>query len=165
MAVPAYVVGVDVYTNAVYIRAVLHGTTSGFTTMTTRFKLNCKRLKELWQEIEARLSTLDSLALSDPLVIKVLMKRGAVEVRRGRLTEASTVLQDVLRRYPQGAHLAEAYYLLGTVYQRQNQPANSLQAYETGLAQPPTFPWTAKTLWTLARLQEERQELARAVEL
>jgi hypothetical protein len=52
MAVPAYVVGVDVYTNAVYIRAVLHGTTSGFTTMTTRFKLNCKRLKELWQEIQ-----------------------------------------------------------------------------------------------------------------
>ena len=117
---------------------------------------------QLWQEIEARLNTLDTLPLPEALVIKVLMKRAAVEVRRGRSMEASAVLQDVLRRYPQGAHLAEAYYLLGAVYQRQNQPANSIQAYEMGLAQPPTLPWTAKTLWALARLQEERQELARA---
>ena len=57
------------------------------------------------------------------------------------------------------------YYLLGSVYQRQNQPANSMQVYEMGLVQPPILPWTAKTLWALARLQEERQELARAVEL
>jgi peptidoglycan lytic transglycosylase len=119
---------------------------------------------QLWQEIEARLNTLDTLPLPETLVIKVLMKRAAVEVRRGRLTEASAVVQDVLRRYPQGAHLAEAYYLLGAVYQRQNQPANSIQAYEMGLAQPPIFPWTAKTLWALARLQEERQELARAID-
>jgi soluble lytic murein transglycosylase len=119
---------------------------------------------QLWQEIEARLNTLDTLSLPEPLVVQVLMKRAAVEVRRGRPTEASAVLQDVLRRYPQGAHLAEAYYLLGTVYQRQNQPANSIQAYEMGLAQPPTLPWTAKTLWALARLQEERQELARAID-
>ena len=120
---------------------------------------------QLWQEIEARLSTLDTLVLPEILVIKIRMKRGAVEVRRGRLTEARVVLQDVLRLYPQGAHLAEAYYLLGTVYQRQNQPANSIQVYEMGLAQPPTVPWTAKTLWALARLQEERQELARAFDL
>src|SRR4029450_9743698 len=93
------------------------------------------------------------------------MKRGAVAVRRGRLAEASTILQDVLQRYPQGVHLAEVYYLLGSVYQRQSQPANSMQVYEMGLVQPPIFPWTAKTLWALARLQEERQELARAVEL
>jgi len=119
---------------------------------------------QLWQEIEARLNTLDTLPLPEALVIKVLMKRAAVEVRRGRSMEASAVLQDVLRRYPQGAHLAEAYYLLGAVYQRQNQPANSIQAYEMGLAQPPIFPWTAKTLWALARLQEERQELARAID-
>ena len=33
------------------------------------------------------------------------------------------------------------------------------------LAQPPILPWTAKTLWALARLQEERQELARAFDL
>ena len=81
---------------------------------------------QLWQEIEARLYTLDTLPLPETLVMKVLMKRGAVEVRRGRLTEASAVLQDVLRRYPQGEHLAEVYYLLGTIYQRQNQPANSI---------------------------------------
>jgi soluble lytic murein transglycosylase-like protein len=119
---------------------------------------------QLWQEIEARLHTLDTLPLPEMLVIKVLMKRAAVEVRRGRPMEAHAVLQDVLRRYPQGPHLAEAYYLLGAVYQRQNQPANSIQAYEMGLVQPPTFPWTAKTLWALARLQEERQELARAID-
>src|SRR5262249_19047554 len=120
---------------------------------------------QLWQEIEARLSTLDTLSLPDTLLIKVLMKRGAVAVRRGRLTEASAVLQDVLRRYPQGEHLAEAYYLLGSVYQRQNQPSNSMQVYGMVLAQPPTFPWTAKTLWALAHLLEEQQELARAIDL
>ena len=120
---------------------------------------------QLWQEIEARFNTLDTLSLPETLVVKVLMKRGAVAVRRGRLTEAHAVLQDVLRRYPQGGHLAEAYYLLGSVYQRQNQPTNSMQVYEMGLVQPPTLPWTAKTLWALARLQEERQELARAIEL
>src|SRR5262249_28730419 len=84
---------------------------------------------------------------------------------RGRLAEARAALQEVLRRYPQGTHLAQTYYLLGTVYQRQNQLANSLQAYESGLAQPPILPWTAKTLWALARLQEERQDLTRAIEL
>ncbi len=120
---------------------------------------------QLWQEIDARLTTLDTLALPETLVLKMLLKRGAVEVRRGRLMEASTILQDILRRYPQGAHLAEAYYWLGTAYQRQNQLANSIQVYEMGLAQPPTSSWTAKILWALARLQEERQELARAIEL
>ena len=120
---------------------------------------------QLWQEIEARLNTLDTLSLPETFVVQVRMKRGAVEVRRGRLTEASAVLQDVLQRYSQGGHLAEVYYLLGSVYQRQNQSANSIQAYEMGLAQPPILPWTAKTLWALARLQEERQELARAIDL
>src|SRR5215510_995951 len=120
---------------------------------------------QLWQEIETRLNTLDTLSLPETLGVKVLMKRGAVAVRRGRLAEASTILQDVVRRYPQGEHLTEVYYLLGSVYQRQNQPADSLQVYEMGLAQPPILPWTAKTLWALARLQEERQELTRAVEL
>ncbi len=120
---------------------------------------------QLWQEIDARLTTLDTLSLPETLVTNVLVKRGVVEVRRERLTEASAVLQDVLRRYPHGAHLAEVYYWLGTVYQRQNQPAKSIQAYEMELAQPPTAPWTAQTLWALARLQEERQELSRAIEL
>src|SRR5262249_24753394 len=125
------------------------------------------RLEEgqLWQEIEARLSTLDTLPLPDTLLIRVLVKRGAVEVRRGRLTEASAVWRVVLRRSPRGDHLGKAYYLPGCVYQRQTQPANSMQVYEMVLAQPPTFPWTAKTLWALARLLEEQQELARAIDL
>src|SRR5262249_23547668 len=120
---------------------------------------------QLWQEIDARLATLTTFAQPEALVCGVLLKRAALEVRRGRLAEARAALQEVLRRYPQGTHLAQTYYLLGTVYQRQNQLANSLQAYESGLAQPPTLPWTAKTLWALARLQDERQDLAQAIEL
>jgi len=120
---------------------------------------------QLWQEIDARLATLATFAQPEALVCGVLLKRAALEVRRGRLAEASAALQEVLRRYPQGPHLTQTYYLLGTVYQRQNQLANSLQAYESGLAQPPTLPWTAKTLWALARLQEERQDLGRAMAL
>jgi soluble lytic murein transglycosylase len=132
-----------------------------------QFLASIDRLAEgqLWQEIEARFNILDTLSLPETLGVKVLMKRGAVAIRRGHLTEAHAVLQDVLQRYPQGGHLSEAYYLLGSVYQRQNQPTNSMQAYEIGLAQPPTLPWTAKTLWALARLQEGRQELTRAIEL
>src|SRR5262249_61772792 len=109
--------------------------------------------------------TLATFAHAELLARSLHLNLGALEARRGPLTEASATLQEVVRRYPQVPHLAEAYYLLGTVYQRQNQFANSLQAYETGLAQPPILPWTAKTLWALARLREERQDLDRAIEL
>lgn len=124
-----------------------------------------ERLQEgqLWQEIEARLSSLDKRPLPEALLIKVGLKRGAYELRRGRLNEARALLQDLQQRFPQGSHLAELYYLLGSVYQRQNQTANSLQAYDLALAQPAALPWTARTLWTLARLQEERQEWTRAL--
>ncbi|MBM3223649.1 MAG: tetratricopeptide repeat protein, partial [Candidatus Tectomicrobia bacterium] len=117
-----------------------------------------------WQEIETRLSALEALALPEPTGMTVMVKRAAVEVRRGRFAEASTLLPEIVRRYPQGPHLPETYYLLGTVYQRQNQAPNSLQAYEAGLAQPAMAPWTPKSLWALARLQEERQEWARAID-
>jgi soluble lytic murein transglycosylase len=120
---------------------------------------------QLWQEIEARLSALETLQLPEPLTITLLVKRGMVDTRRGRWAEASAILQDVLRRYPQGAHLPETAYWLGTVYQRQKQEAQGVQTYELGLAQPAVPLWTPKILWALARLQEERQEFARAVEL
>ena len=77
---------------------------------------------QLWQEIDARLATLATFAPPEAFELSVLLKRAAVEVRRRRLAEASAVLQDILQRYPQGLHLAAVYYLLGTVYQRQNQP-------------------------------------------
>lgn len=115
-----------------------------------------------WQEIDARLMTLEKQALPEGLMTKVWLKRGAVELRRGRFAEASAILQDALKRYPQGEHLAELYYLLGMVYQRQNQTASSLQAYDMVLAYPTASLWTAKTLWALARLHEERQEWGKA---
>ena len=120
---------------------------------------------QLWQEIDARLHTLDTLQLEESLRIAGLLKRGIVDVRRGRLTEASATLQAVLQRAPQGTHLPETAYWLGTVYQRQKQEAQSSQAYEMGLSHPAVLPWTPKILWALARLLEERQEFARAIEL
>jgi soluble lytic murein transglycosylase-like protein len=120
---------------------------------------------KLWQEIDARLATLATVTQPDTFILAVLLKRAALEIRRGRLIEARAALQDVLRGYPQGAHLTEVYYLLGTVYQQQNQPVESRQAYALGLAQPPTAPWTPKILWTLARHAEEQHEVARAIEL
>src|SRR5262249_35202839 len=59
---------------------------------------------QLWQEIAARLDTLAGFAQPEALVRDVLLKRAALEVRRGRLAEASAALQEVLRRYPQGTH-------------------------------------------------------------
>lgn len=118
-----------------------------------------------WSEIEARLSALEKLPLAEPLAIQVLVKRGMVDVRRGRLNEASAGLQDVLRRFPQGPHLPETAYWLGTVYQRQQQVAQSLQTYELGLNAAPMMPWTPKILWALARASEERTDMSRAAAL
>lgn len=117
---------------------------------------------QLWQEIDARLTALARVSPAEALALAVLLKRAGVEVRRGRLPEARAALQDILRQYPQGSHLAEVYYLLGVVAQRQQQPGESLRAYETALAQPPAAPWTPKVLWALARLYEERQALNKA---
>jgi len=52
MAMPAYVVGIDVWTGEGYIRPVLSGATKGFTGISTRSRLNCRAIRKLWQEVE-----------------------------------------------------------------------------------------------------------------
>jgi hypothetical protein len=52
MAMPVYVVGIDVWSGEGYIRPVLSGTTKGFTGISTRFRLNCRAIRKLWQEVE-----------------------------------------------------------------------------------------------------------------
>lgn len=126
-----------------------------------------ERLQEgqLWPEIEARFLSLDKRTLPATLAARVALKRAAVELRRGRFAEASALLQDTLQQHPQGAHLVELYYLLGSAYQRQSQAASSIQAYDMALSQPATAPWTAKTLWALARVHEGQQAWAKALAL
>jgi soluble lytic murein transglycosylase-like protein len=118
-----------------------------------------------WPEVEARLAILERFDSPPALVARVLLKRATVALRRRSLPQASTVLHTLLRLQPQGEHTAEALYLLGQVYQRQDDQANSEQQYEQLLTQYARSPWAAEALWVLAQMLENRQRLERASEL
>ena len=49
--VPTYLVGVDERKSRSFIMAVLDGTPSGLSSMTTEYPLKCRHLKILWQEV------------------------------------------------------------------------------------------------------------------
>jgi soluble lytic murein transglycosylase len=114
-----------------------------------------------WPEVEARLAILEQFDNPPSLVARVLLKRATVALRR-HLPQASTVLHTLLRLQPPGEYTAEALYLLGQVYQRQDEPANSAQQYEQLLTQYAGSPWAAEALWALAQILENRQHLERA---
>jgi hypothetical protein len=52
MKAPAYVVGIDVLAGKAYIRHVPAGATRGFAGISTRHPLNCKTIKQLWNEVQ-----------------------------------------------------------------------------------------------------------------
>jgi hypothetical protein len=52
MKLPAYVVGIDVRSEAAYIRHVPAGAKKGFHGISCRRPLNCKAIRRLWQEVE-----------------------------------------------------------------------------------------------------------------
>jgi hypothetical protein len=52
MKVPAYVVGIDIYSGKAFIRNVPAGATRGFTGISVRHPLNCKAIKMLWNEVD-----------------------------------------------------------------------------------------------------------------
>lgn len=74
---------------------------------------------QLWSEVEARLATLDAVTEPSTLVIHVLLKRAAVALRRERLSDAQALLQQIVQRFPHGAHLGEVRYLQSIVRTRQ----------------------------------------------
>jgi hypothetical protein len=55
MKVPVYVVAIDVRSDKIkaYIKNVKAGATRGFTGISTRRPLNCKAIRQLWNEVEA----------------------------------------------------------------------------------------------------------------
>src|SRR5438128_869782 len=53
MKVPVYVVAIDVLSGKAYIKNVKAGATRGFTGISTRRPLNCKAIRQLWNEVEA----------------------------------------------------------------------------------------------------------------
>jgi hypothetical protein len=52
MKIPAYVVGVDVLSDRLYLQHVPAGTVGGFTSMSTRSPLDCRAIRTLWEEVE-----------------------------------------------------------------------------------------------------------------
>jgi len=51
MKIPVYVVGVDAWTEATFIKHVPAGTVKGFTGISTSQPLNCQGLRKLWKEV------------------------------------------------------------------------------------------------------------------
>lgn len=51
MKMPAYVVGIDVIEDKVYIRHVPYGTKKGFKSISVRSPLNCATIRRLWNEV------------------------------------------------------------------------------------------------------------------
>ena len=52
MKVPVYVVAIDVLSGKAFIKNVRAGTTKGFASISTRRPLNCRAIRELWDEVE-----------------------------------------------------------------------------------------------------------------
>jgi soluble lytic murein transglycosylase len=120
---------------------------------------------QLWPEVEFRLSLLEAYTQAPSLASRVLLKRATAALHQRQLAPASTTLDTLLQRFPQGEHVAEAEYLLGQVAQRQGQAAESEQHYRRVMTSYPTSPWAAEALSELAALFAGRQQVAQAVEL
>ena len=119
----------------------------------------------LWPEVEFRLSLLEAYTQPPSLASSILLKRATAALHQRQLTQASTTLDTLLQRFPQGEHVAEAEYLLGQVAQRQGQAAESEQHYRRVMTNYPTSPWAAEALSELAALFAGRQQVTQAVEL
>jgi soluble lytic murein transglycosylase len=119
----------------------------------------------LWPEVEFRLSLIEAYTQPPSLVSGMLLKRATAALQQRQLTLASTTLDTLLRRFPQGEHVAEAEYMLGQVAQRQGQAAESEQHYRRIMTNYPTSPWAAEALAELAALFAGRQQTTQAVEL
>jgi TolA-binding protein len=115
---------------------------------------------KLWQEVEARLATLEEFTEPSTLVLKVLLKQAAVAIRRQRLADANTILQEIKRRFPKGTHLGEVQYLLTIVRSRQGQRASLDQPSAPRLLQQLLLAWSTKTAVTLAVVQNGGQQVA-----
>jgi soluble lytic murein transglycosylase len=119
---------------------------------------------QLWQEVEARLATLSALTEPPSLVLKVLLKRAAVAIRQQRLADASALLQEIRRRFPMGAHLAEVQDLLAIVRRRQGQRASLAEPSAPRLSEQFLLSWLPNPPVTLASMPSGRQQVARRTE-
>jgi soluble lytic murein transglycosylase len=118
-----------------------------------------------WPEVEFRLVMLDAYTQPASVVIGSLLKRATAAFHQRQLTQASTMLDTLLQRFPQGEHVAETVYVLGQVEQRQGNLVASERHYQRVIAAYPTSPWAAEALVELAKLFNERKNATQAVEL
>jgi soluble lytic murein transglycosylase-like protein len=118
-----------------------------------------------WPEVAFRLATLDAYTQPASVVIGSLLKRATAAFHQRQFTQASTTLDALLQRFPQGDHVAEAMYVLGQVEQRQGNLAESERHYQHVITAYPASPWAAEALLKLAKLHAERQNVPQAVEL
>jgi len=52
MAIPVFVVGIDVVSGAAYYRHIPAGTTKGFKGMSVRRRLGCTAIRKIWEKVE-----------------------------------------------------------------------------------------------------------------
>jgi hypothetical protein len=53
MSIPVFVVGIDVISEAAYVKQVPAGTTRGFTGISVRRRVNCRAIRRMWHTVEA----------------------------------------------------------------------------------------------------------------
>ena len=110
---------------------------------------------QLWQEVEARLATLDAVTEPSTLVIHVLLNRAAVALRRQRLSDAQALLHQIIQRFPHGAHLGEVRYLQSIVRSRQGVRASLDQPDSAPLLQ-----WVTTAFARMTAMRQVRQAFA-----
>jgi soluble lytic murein transglycosylase len=119
----------------------------------------------LWPEVETRVALLETYTQPAALVSRVLLQRANAVFQQRQLGLASTTLHTLLRRFPQGEHVAEAVYLLGRIEQRQGRAADSERHYRRVIADYPTSPWAAEALADLARAFADQHLSTQAIAL
>ena len=118
-----------------------------------------------WPEVEFRLAMLEAYTHPAALVIGGLLKRATAAFHQRQLTQASTTLDTLLQRFPQGDHVAAAVYLLAQVEQQHGNLAASERHYQRVITAYPASPWAAEALLALAKLFDDRKNATQAVEL
>lgn len=114
----------------------------------------------LWQEVDARLATLDAMTEPPALVVQVLLKRAAVALRRQRLSDASALVQQIVQRFPKGPHLEEVRYIQSIIRARERSRASLDDPYSTPHRQAYLLQWVTTTFARMTGMLGVRQAFA-----
>lgn len=115
-----------------------------------------------WAEVDLRLDILQKLSVPEALRTAILLKHSEFAVRRKQWAVAEGTLQSLLGRSLTGTERAQVHALLAELYQRQEQPQQSLHHHAQVLQYGPRSAWAADALLALAHDAEEQGNFEQA---